>query len=336
MGEKGLSMPKLSIICTPSNPEPEGSLLTSRSATLLLGQGSSQKLNQSRLETYLSASSYPNLDISSHLIKSSSRRLDYRTNGTDTPKELSSRLKILELFTLHVLPRNEEWDYARSFINNSDILDDERREAFLQTLQELQDAVDTEERADELKFRRERDEELKRQHDEEEKKRAHVAADDFCGTPEQNGGFHRRTSSEVDYGIEKSHPSGTSTSANADKTPGTAKPRTTPGPASGRTQFSPPAETPKRRPVRKSPQPQSNDMLTQAWQLMRALQSLVQKMTGAVTSNPTTLFRTILFVLAILLAFSRREVRKRVRRILGSSWDKIRGTVGMGVKVSYI
>ena len=293
-------------------------------------------MNQSRLETYLSASSHPNLDISSHLVKSSARRLDHRTNGADTPKELSSLLKILELFTLHVLPRNDEWDYARSFINNSDILDDERREAFLQTLQELQEAKDTEDRADEVEFHRERDEELKRKQDEEERKQAQSAADGFRIRPEQNGGFHRRTSSEVDYGIEKSHPNGTSTAASADQKPAAAKPRPKPEPASGRTHFSPPAETPKRRPVRKLPQSHSNDLFTQARQLMHALQSLVQGMAGAVTSNPTVLFRMFLFVMAILMAFSRREVRERVRRIVGSSWDKIRGTVGMGVKVSYI
>ena len=261
-------------------------------------------------------------------------------NGADTPKELSSRLKILELFTLHVLPRNEEWDYARSFINNSDILDDERREAFLQTLLELQEAMDTEDRAVELEFHRGRDEELKRQQEEEEeekRKRAHVAAEELRRAPEQNGGIHRRSSSEVDYGIEKSHPSGTPTSANATESkPAAAKSRPTPGPASGRTQFSPSAETPKHRPVRKSPQSRSNGMLTQARQLVRALQSLVRNVAGTVTSNPTTLFRAFLFVLAILMAFSRREVRERVRRIVGSSWDKIRGTVGMGVKVSYI
>lgn len=253
-------------------------------------------------------------------------------NGADTPKELSSRLKILELFTLHVLPRNEEWDFARSFINNSDILDDERRESFLQTLQELQEAIDTEDRAVELEFHGERDEESKRQQEEEERKRAHTAAEEL-----RNGGVHRRSSSEVDYGIEKSHPSGTSTSVNAaESKPAAPKSRPTPGPASGRTQFSPPAETPKHRPVRKSPQSHSNDMLTQARQLVRALQSLVRNVTGAMTSNPTTLFRAFLVVLAILMAFSRQEVRERVRRIVGSSWDKIRRTVGMGVKVSYI
>jgi hypothetical protein len=254
-------------------------------------------------------------------------------NGTDTPKELGSQLKILELFTLHVLPRNEEWDYARSFINNSDILDDERREAFLQTLQELQDPIDAEDCAEELDFHGGRDEELKRKQDEEEK-RAHVVADDLRRPPEPNGGFHRRTSSELDYGIEKSHPNDPSTPSNVDKSPNAAKPKSIA--AIGRTQFSPPPETPKRRPVRKSPHSQANGVFRQARQLVHALQSLVRNLAGAVRSNPTVLLRTFLFALAILIAFSRREVRERVRRIVGSSWDKIRRTVGMGVKVSYI
>lgn len=59
-------------------------------------------------------------------------------------------------------------------------------------------------------------------------------------------------------------------------------------------------------------------------------------MAGAITGNPTVLFRFMLFILAFVMAFSRREVRERVRLILGKSWEKVRGTVGMGVKVSYI
>ncbi len=260
-------------------------------------------------------------------------------NGADTPKELSSHLKLLELFTLHVLPRNEEWEYARSFINNSDILDDERRDAFLQTLQELQDAAEVEDRAEEIDFHRERDEELQRQHKEDETRRAQKGATDTLRNPEQNGGIHRRTSSEVDYGIEKSHPNGAPTSAgqnSTDQKSAAVKPRLSPSAANGRAQFSPPPKTPKHRHVRQSPQAKSNDMLAQARQLIRALQSIVRNMAGAMTGNPTVLFRTLLFLLAILMAFSRRDLRERARRIVGTSWDKIRGTVGMGVKVSYI
>lgn len=258
-------------------------------------------------------------------------------NGADTPKELSSRLKLLELFTLHVLPRNEEWDYARSFLTNSDILDDERRESFLQTLQEIQDSLEVDDRAEELDFHRERDEDLKRQQKQDEIKRAEEGVDAMSEEPVQNGTVHKRTSSEVDYGIEKSHPNGVSMNANADRIEGKAlaKPHTPPAPT-GHAQFSPPPDTPKHRHVRKSPQSQSNDMFSQARQLIRALQSLVRNMAGAVTGNSTMLFRTFLFVLAILMAFSRRDLRERVKRITGNSWEKIRATIGMGVKVSYI
>jgi len=260
-------------------------------------------------------------------------------NGADTPKELSSRLKLLELFTLHVLPKNEEWDYARSFISNSDILDDERRDAFLQTLQELQDAAEVDDRAEEIDFHRERDEELQRQHKEDETRRAQKGATDTLRGPEQNGGIHRRTSSEVDYGIEKSHPNGVATSVGqngTDEKPASFKPQPPPSATGSRTQFSPTPKTPKHRHVRQSPQAKSNDILAQARHLMRALQSLVRNMAGAITGNPTVLFRTLLFLLAILMAFSRRDLRERAKRIVGTGWDKIRGTVGMGVKVSYI
>ncbi len=54
------------------------------------------------------------------------------------------------------------------------------------------------------------------------------------------------------------------------------------------------------------------------------------------TGNPTAIFRMLLFIVAFLLAFSRREVRDRLKQIFGKSWEKVRNTVGMGVKVSYI
>jgi hypothetical protein len=53
-------------------------------------------------------------------------------------------------------------------------------------------------------------------------------------------------------------------------------------------------------------------------------------------NNPMALLRTMLFLLAFALAFGRREIRERVRRLLERAWEKIKGTVGMGVKVSYI
>ena len=48
------------------------------------------------------------------------------------------------------------------------------------------------------------------------------------------------------------------------------------------------------------------------------------------------LLRFVLFLVGLVLALSRRDVKDRLGRITGSGWEKIRGTVGMGVKVSYI
>ena len=318
-------------------------MLTGYSATLLLGQAPSQELNQSRLETYLSSSSQPELDVSGHMSRSPSRRS--RTNGTDTPKELTSRLRILELFTLHVLPKNEEWDYARSFISNSDILDEDRREAFMTTLQELKAAKDNEDQLedDEDTFEHGRAEDLQRDQDTAATKEAENAV--VNGTSSSSHGrSHRRTNSEVDYGIESNPVSAAAAlpDANGAKpllAPSPPRKATSPSPPSRggpRSQLSPPIHTPKDRRVRKPAQAKSNDMISQARNLFRALQNLALNMAGALTKNPTQLFRMMLFVLAFIVAFSRREIRARAKRIAGQSWSKIRSTVGMGVKVSYI
>ena len=72
--------------------------------------------------------------------------------GTDTPRDLNTRIKLLELYTLHVLPRNDEWDYAREFISMSEVLDDERKEAFLLALHSLkEEKEDAEKREEKLR-----------------------------------------------------------------------------------------------------------------------------------------------------------------------------------------
>ena len=273
-----------------------------------------------------------------------------RSNGTDTPKDLTSRLRILELFTLHVLPKNEEWDYAKSFISNSDILDEDRREAFMTTLQELQEAKDHEsllEDEDDT-YQQERTEEVQRQQDTAATKEAENAV--LNGTSSEHyANGHRRSNSEVDYGIEKSHPTNTVASTpNANGTLPIPIPTPTSIPVakaksppplsrtSPRSQLSPPVHTPKERRVRKTPSAKSADMISQARNLFRALQNLAVNMAGALTKNPTVLFRMMLFLLAFIVTFSRREIRERAKRVLGANWAKVRGTVGMGVKVSYI
>ncbi|KAK4940906.1 hypothetical protein LTR10_019059 [Elasticomyces elasticus] len=319
-------------------------------STLLLGQAHNQILNQSRLETYLSSSHY-DLDFSSQLNNAFSNG---RQNGTNTPKDLASRIKILELFTLHVLPRNDEWDYARSFISNSDILDEERREAFLQTLQELQEV-------------NEQDDDEPVEHDVFEDTEEELQTPQTIVSDEGHHSLprpplsratskHQRTSSEVDYGIEMDHPNGSHLTSKKDAKPSAtqaskevpminvppqpiasaAPPLTPPASSSvGRVPMSPPAHTP-RRAGRKSKASNQNSMFAQARQLFLALSNLVHNLAGTLSKNPTSLLRSLLFILAFVMAFSQKQVRERARKLLNTSWAKVRGTVGMGTKVSYI
>jgi nitrate/nitrite transporter NarK len=70
--------------------------------------------------------------------------------------------------------------------------------------------------------------------------------------------------------------------------------------------------------------------------MIAALQSLLLNTAQTLKNNPMALMRTVLFLLMFALAFGRQEVRERVRRLLRKMWAKVQGTVGMGVKVSYI
>lgn len=304
-------------------------------STLLLGKAQDQSVNQLRLETYLSSSSQTPIDLAS---VGESLRNGHRTpmNGASTPKDLSSRVKIIELFTLHVLPANYEWEYARSFVSNSDILDDERREAFLQTLSELQEAKEHEEVLEDTTDYGTEDEE---------------PAPSEQHHPQQNGHKgHQRTSSEVDYGIDAEYPNGNQTTPQ----PHTKSPPATPKPLANlppkpepsgpsaptptrASHLSPPAQTPRRGgQSRRSKAQASNSLSAQARQLFAAFSNLTRNLGGALVGNSSAVFRLLLFMLAFLMAFSRRDVRERVQAMLGKSWEKMQRTVGMGIKVSYI
>ena len=118
-------------------------MLNSTSATLLLSHSTSQRVNQRKIEAYLAATNRTAVEEPDHL--TSIGQEDITTSGqpshmsyTDTPRFLDSYVKVLEIYTLHVLPRISEWKYAKDFINMSEVLDEDRRECFLQTLQELE------------------------------------------------------------------------------------------------------------------------------------------------------------------------------------------------------
>ncbi|KAI9760981.1 MAG: hypothetical protein M4579_001357 [Chaenotheca gracillima] len=302
-------------------------------ATLLLNHAPSQTVNQQRLETYLSASANPNLDISERLRSKGLMPESGTTNGrpspahggTNTPRDLNARTKILELYTLHVLPRNEEWEYAKDFITISEILDEEKREAFLHTLQSLQNEKDDDAER-ELEIQRDRLEQQERQKREAEaraqeiEKQSHASAD---AVNERNpAASHKRTSSETDYGIE-SHPKDSNKSQGPKNGPRSRVQ------APGASRLSPPSKA-----VRKPGKP--TNLYRRASILMSSVNQLAISMAQSMKSNPVLLLRSVLFLLAFIFALSRRDTRDRIRRITSSGWNKVRGTVGMGVKVSYI
>jgi hypothetical protein len=288
--------------------------VNNHSATLLLAHARTQTVNQQRLENYLAASTAPNLDISSRLQESQARPSPRKSHpsksvGTDTPRDLNARVKILELYTLHVLLRNNEWDYAREFITLSEVLDEERREAFLLALQSLQDEQnETDNREREAQRRHE--EQL--QKDLEEAKRRRIENEELeRKIQEEEQNQSRREGSEVDYGIESPKPK----SAKA-KRASAGTPRQN---ANSNTRAITPQTYTKRAAV-----------------IISNLRKVLENMAQSFQANPMILLRTLAFVIGLVLVLSRKDVKERIKRIMGNGWNKVRATAGMGVKVSYI
>ena len=209
----------------------------------------------------------------------------------------------------------------------SEVLDEERREMFQQTLQALREEQNRSGER-EAQIQRERDEALAQQRMEEERRRVELAKEEEERLQRQKERkAHKRTSSEVDYGIESSTPNDSSKSR---VTKGNSEPvKPTP---SSRSQFPPTPHSP--RAAKRSVG--SPSVVSRAGHIIAALQHLVRFVGQSISHNPMVLLRMVLFLMGLILAFSRRDVRDRIRRITGAGWDKVRGTVGMGVKVSYI
>ena len=73
---------------------------------LVLAHGNDQKITQKRIEEFLAESGQVN----------------------EGPRALGQRVKLMELYILHVLPRVDEWDYAREFTQMSPYLDAEKKD----------------------------------------------------------------------------------------------------------------------------------------------------------------------------------------------------------------
>lgn len=294
-------------------------------ATLLLSHMPSQKLNQSRLETYLSTSPSASL-ADSHV--SFSQDGASSPNPASTPKELATRLKLLELYTLHVLPQNEEWSYAREFIEMNDSLDEERREAFVIALQSLKEEKDgTAQRERELKEQQERE---LREAEDRRLEEARKAADERSRQAEAE---RQRPSSS------RSDGSGTS-GASAKVTNGTAKPAPSASPtgkpaANGNSKASQPPSSRPAKPQKKPPTPPPT-FYRRASLAIGNMHRVLLQASRSMTGSSMALLRFLLFALAFVMIIARQDLRQKIRRALGDGFAKIKQTVGMGVKVSYI
>jgi len=190
----------------------------------------------------------------------------------------------------------------------SEVLDDERKEAFLQALhglkeeteaqgrreQELQKAqqaalakkLEEERKAREEAEKREAEEEQQRRRREEEKRPA-------TPKPSRNSADHRRTGSI-------SHPHTRSS------------------------------------PKKSLSKPPSRSFNTLVYSLLDNVQQLLLGTAQSIRTNPMALIRVLLFMLVFLMTVGREDVRVRLRQMIARAWSKIKGTIGMGVKVSYI
>ncbi|KAM0485894.1 hypothetical protein ACHAPX_000590 [Trichoderma viride] len=291
-------------------------------ATLSLAHARDQSLNQKMLENYLASSNIPNLDLND-FAKPSNRYQSpaRRANGANTPGDLNSRVKLLELYTLHVLPQNGEWDYAREFIDVSAVLDEERREAFQQALQSLQEEQEEQERKDREELKRQEEQlqkdiaeakRLKAENEEKEQKRL------------EEERISRETS-EGDYGIEQT-PSFSGV--------GRAEPPGSPQTSVAR----PPRPTGKSRSKAGASSAAAGPLTitARATMILSRFRQLFESLASSVTGNPAILMRVMAFTMGLLIMLGHKATRQRVEQIVRTAWTKVAATVGMGTKVSYI
>ena len=291
----------------------------------MLAHASSQKLTQLRLETYLSSMNTPDLNIASHLERSHNKQR--HTNGTSTPQDLSSRLKILEIYALHVLPRNQEYAYARDFIIMNEALDEERKEAFIQALQSVQD---------EREFNFKKEAELQRQREQqaegspnrvrETQKAAQTRSK--CQTKNRKETFESQANSE-NYIKPGSKPEAfkrqttklpiNASAAHSISARGSTGVNSDRGESNRNGARRPPARLPRKFAL-----------------FLSAMQRGILSMAQSLRAHPLMLVRMLAFLTAFFMALNRRDLRDQLLGAGSKSWTKLKQTVGMGTKVSYI
>jgi hypothetical protein len=222
-----------------------------------------------------------------------------------------------------VLLRNNEWDYAREFISVSSVLDEERREAFLQALQSLHDEQQEQERQENEERERQEDE-LRKEIEEAKRLRAENEERERKRIEEERA---KREGSEVDYGVDDT----------ASHT-GSARPRKTRTSSSSSSRQSKPQGTTGQAASKANGKAVSRapTLTSRASMAITHLRSVIEQLGSSLNANPMLLFKFMAFIMGLILMLGNTNIRERVKRILAVFWSKVKGTAGMGVKVSYI
>ena len=174
--------------------------------------------------------------------------------------------------------------------------------------------------------RRYQEEQLKR--DVEEARRRRIESEEREKREEEARNRRSEKGSEIDYGVEDSPPR-----PGSSKSPSSVKGGSAKGsrslPSSSPTARSSASATAKNVKIPPS-------LLTRAGNVVMNVRKMVESMAGSFQTRPMLLMQMLAFIVGILVLVSRRDVKERVKSILGKGWGKVRQTAGMGVKVSYI
>ena len=250
-------------------------------------------------------------------------------NRSDLLHDLETHIQIIELYTLHVLPQNGEWEYAESFVRTSHVLDDERKDAFIEALSDLQ--IDS--------------------HDGDDSS-IQTTAEVGIGFPPSalHGSQMGRTDSTVtvipafrekeavlEHEEEVRPRQGPELQESANLRSLSPRPTIEPALETAGTSF---ATLQDKKSVSQasgnSAAAKHSSLVLRSASFLSTFHKLVANLTRHISQNPASLLRFVLFLVAFLGALGRRDLRERLRALTGRGVEKLRRTLGMGVKVSYV
>ena len=244
-------------------------------------------------------------------------------------RSIQEKVKIVELFTLHVLPRNGEWQYAKDFITMADVLDEELKEDMLLALRTME--LEESKRLDPphndifLGGKSWTQETFPFTQVESNQR------DDLLIPSEQDRtlrdyGSGQHVNSEKDFGIDDSVQGSGPRITKKSLVQKGIKPETQPN-------VSPRAARPPSKPKRSKP---PMGVQKKSFALVKIFYRLLAAITQSLRNHPAAIMRLVLLCTAVILTLRQNSVRAQFGRVTGAGWDRLKKTVGMGVKISYI